>query len=203
MQAVSQSLRTLLSGRRFRQWHHLLLALGGTFVLLVLGSSLWQATASLRALGDLRQQAVRIEHLDTLLIQLMDAENAVRGYLLSGNRAHLGPYASTRETASAMVEEIRLDLASPSNDEALADLAGLVAIKLRSLGNLVEHGAPREETLNEGKRYTDRIRGRILSLKMGLAAEGNDSFARSTRHVERTRWVIATLAIGALALMVF
>lgn len=198
-----QSLRTLLSGRRFRQWHHLLLALGGTFVLLVLGSSLWQATASLRALGDLRQQAVRIEHLDTLLIQLMDAENAVRGYLLSGNRAHLGPYASTRETASAMVEEIRLDLASPSNDEALADLAGLVAIKLRSLGNLVEHGAPREETLNEGKRYTDRIRDRILSLKTGLAAEGNDSFARSTRHVERTRWVIATLAVGALALMVF
>ncbi|WP_265945789.1 CHASE3 domain-containing protein [Dechloromonas sp. A34] len=202
MQAVPQSLRTLLSGRRFRQWHHLLLALGGTFVLLVLGSSHWQATASLQALGDLRQQAVRVEHLDSLLIQLMDAENAVRGYLLSGNRAHLGPYESSRATASALVDDIRRDLAGPTNDDALADLAGLVAIKLRSLGQLVERGVAGEETLNEGKRYTDRIRGRILGLKKRLAVEGDDSFARSTRHVERTRWVVATLAVGALALMV-
>ncbi|HJV94377.1 MAG TPA: CHASE3 domain-containing protein [Azonexus sp.] len=201
MQAVSQSLRRLLSGRRFRQWHHLLLALGGAFVLLVLGSSHWQATASLQALGDLRQQAIRVEHLDSLLIQLMDAENAVRGYLLSGNRAHLGPYENSRATASAMVEDIRQDLAGPTNDDALADLAGLVAIKLRSLGNQVERGGSSEETLNEGKRYTDRIRGRILGFKTRLAAEGDDSFMRSTRHVEGTRWVVATLAVGALLLM--
>lgn len=203
MQAVSQSLRTLLGGRRFRKWHHLLLALGGAFVLLVLGSSHWQATASLQALGDLRQQAVRLEHLDSLLIQLMDAENAVRGYLLSGNRAHLGPYDSSRATASALVDDIRQDLAGPANDEALADLAGLVAIKLRSLGQLVERGVAGEETLNEGKRYTDRIRGRILGLKKRLAVEGDDSFARSTHHVEGTRWVVATLAVGALLLMAF
>ncbi|HXE36915.1 MAG TPA: CHASE3 domain-containing protein [Azonexus sp.] len=203
MQAVSQSLRTLLGGRRFRKWHHLLLALGGAFVLLVLGSSHWQATASLQALGDLRQQAVRLEHLDSLLIQLMDAENAVRGYLLSGNRAHLGPYESSRATASALVDDIRQDLAGPANDEALADLAGLVAIKLRSLGQLVERGVAGEATLNEGRRYTDRIRERILGLKTRLATEGDDSFARSTSHVERTRWVVATLAAGALLLMAF
>lgn len=201
MHAVPQSLRALLSGRRFRKWHHLLLALGGTFVLLVLGSSHWQATASLQALGDLRQQAVRVEHLDSLLIQLMDAENAVRGYLLSGNRTHLGPYESSRATATALVDDIRQDLAGPTNDDALADLAGLVAIKLRSLNQLVERGVSGEETLNEGKRYTDRIRGRILGLKKRLALEGDDSFARSTRHVESTRWVVATLAGGALLLM--
>ena len=60
-----------------------------------------------------------------------------------------------------------------------------------------------EEALNQSKRYTDRIRGRVLGLKTRLAAIGDDSFERSTRHVERTRWVVATLALGALALLVF
>lgn len=203
MQAVPPSTAPTLQGRIARQWHHLLLALGGLCLLLLLGSSQWQASASLRALDDLRQQAVRVEHLDRLLIQLMDAENAVRGYLLSGNRAHLEAYEQSLTTVDGMVEQIRQDLQSPVNDDALADLAGMVAIKLRSLQQAAERGRAGEEALNQSKRYTDRIRGRVLGLKTRLAAIGDDSFERSTRHVERTRWVVATLALGALALLVF
>lgn len=201
MQAVPPSFPALPRGRLARQWHHLLLALGCIFVLLLLGSSHWQATASLRALGDLRQQAERVEHLDSLLIQLMDAENAVRGYLLSGNRAHLEPYEKTLATVNQTVEEIRRKLApSPDNEAALADLSGLVAIKLRSLNDAVERGMAGEETRIQGKRYTDRIRERILGMKARLATDGEVSFASSTRHVERTRWVVVTLAAGALVL---
>ncbi|HEX6735804.1 MAG TPA: CHASE3 domain-containing protein [Azonexus sp.] len=191
------------AGRFARQWHQLLLALGGLCVLLLLGSSQWQATASLRALDELRQQAARVEHLDSLLIQLMDAENAVRGYLLSGNRAHLEPYEQSLTTINATVEDIHRDLHGPDNDEALSDLAGMVAIKLRSLQQAAAAGQASDEALNQSKRYTDRIRGRILGLKTRLAAIGDDSFARSTQHVERSRWMVATLALGALALMLF
>ncbi|MCG2577255.1 CHASE3 domain-containing protein [Dechloromonas sp. XY25] len=191
------------NGHLARKWHHLLLALGGAFVVLLLASSHWQATASLKALGDLRQQAVRVEHLDSLLIQLMDAESAVRAYLLSGNRAHLEPYDKSRATIGTTLEDIHRDLgALSSNDEALADLSGLVAIKLRSLEQAVERGSAGEETRIQGKRYTDRIRERILGLKAGLAAEAQDSFDRSTGHVERTRWVVAIQAGAALALLV-
>ncbi len=186
-----------------RKWHHLLVALGGAFVVLLLASSHWQATASLKALGDLQQQAVRVEHLDSLLIQLMDAESAVRAYLLSANRAHLEPYEKSRTTIGSTLEDIHRDLgALSSNDEALADLSGLVAIKLRSLDQAVERGQAGEETRIQGKRYTDRIRERILGLKAGLAAEAQDSFERSTRHVERTRWVVGIQAGAALALLV-
>ncbi|MFT3964158.1 CHASE3 domain-containing protein [Propionivibrio sp.] len=192
----------LRSGRFARNRHRLFLALGGALVLLLLGSSHWQATASLRALGALQRQAERVEHLDSLLIQLMDAENAVRGYLLTGNRAHLEPHARSRATANGTLEAIRSDLeANPDNEDALADLSGLVAIKLRSLDQAAERGFAGEETRIQGKRYTDRIRDRILGLKAQLAAEGELSFQRSTVHVERTRWVVGTLAAGALALM--
>lgn len=191
------------SGRLARNWHHLLLMLGCVFVLLLLGSSHWQGTtASQRALGDLRQQAARVEHLDSLLIQLMDAESAVRGYLLSGNRSHLDPYRKILATVHQTLEDIHRDLESdPANDEALADLTGLVVIKLRSLDSAVERGIAGEETRIQGKRYTDRIRERIYGLKAQLAAEAEVSFERSMRHVERTRWVVLTLAAGALLLM--
>jgi len=209
--ASSASSSTLLSnwqslaapgGRLARNWHRLLLALGCAFVLLVLGSSQWQGNASLRALGDLRQQAERAERLDSLLIQLMDAENAVRGYLLSGNRSHLEPYEKNLATVNHTLEEIRWELdPRPANLVALAELSELVTIKLRGLEQAIERGTPGEETRIKGKRTTDGIRDGILGLQARLAAESEASFERSTRHVERTRWVVATLAGGALLLM--
>ena len=202
MQVIPLSSLAPLRGNLAGKWHHLLLALGSALVLLLLGSSHWQATASLRALAGLQQQAEKVERLDSLLIQLMDAENAVRGYLLNGNRAHLEPYEKSRTTANQTLEEIRQRLEpSPDNDAALADLSGLVAIKLRSLGNAVERGIAGEETRIQGKRYTDRIRESILGLNARLSAEAGVSFSRSTHHVERTRWVVITLALGALMLM--
>lgn len=202
MHVATQSSPAPIGGRLASNWHPLLLVLGCAFVLLLLGSSHWQATASLRALGNLRQQAERVERLDSLLIQLMDAENAVRGYLLSGNRAHLEPYEKTLVTANLTLEGIRGDLApSPDNDAALADLSGLVAIKLRSLGQAVERGMAGGETRTEGKRYTDRIRDRIFGLKARLAAEREASYERSINHVADTRWMVSTLAAGVLILM--
>ncbi len=203
MQAVvpsSPASRIRRFARHYR--HHLLLALGCFLVLLLLGSSQWQATASLGALCSLRHQAERVERLDSLLIQLMDAESAVRGYLLTGNRALLEPYENSLATVNDTLEEIRRDLGQRhENDDALADLSGLVAIKLKTLDEAVRRGIVGVETRIQGKRYTDRIRERILGLNASLAAEGQISFARSIRHVELTRWVVATLAVGALALI--
>jgi len=199
----SASSKLVRGGRRIaRNWHHLLLALGCASVLLLLGSSHWQATSSLRALGDLRQQAERVERLDNMLIQLIDAENAVRGYLLSGNRDYLEPFDRSLATANHTLQEIRWDLGpSADNDAALAELSELVEMKLQSLQKAVERGRPGEETRPQGKRNSDRIRENLFGLQTRLAAEAQDSFKRSIDHVERTRWVVGTLAAGALLLM--
>lgn len=205
MQASILSLLQTLASRSRRlvaNWHNIFLTLGCTFVLLLLVSSYWQASASLKALGDLRRQAERVEHLDSMLIQLMDAENAVRGFLLSGNRAYLEPYEKTKATVNHTLETIRQDLdPDPSNNDALADLSGLVAIKIRSLDNAVVRGMAGEEVRAQGKRYTDRIRDRIVGLQAQLAAEGHDSFLRSTQNVKHTRRMVFTLAAGTLILM--
>ena len=200
--ALNPLVRTSRGRYLARRVRRLVLALGAALALLLLGSSHWQATASLNALDDLKRQANRVEHLDSLLIQLMDAENAVRGYLLNGNRSHLEPYEMSQMTVNNTLELIRHDLgANGENEEALADLSGLVTIKLRSLGEAVERRDAGEESRTTGKRYTDRIRDRILGLKAQLAIDGQNSFERSTRHIERTRWVVVTLAMATLILM--
>jgi signal transduction histidine kinase len=196
------TLAALRSKRLPRRSHHLFLALGGTLVLLLLGSTVWQASANLNALDDLRRQGERVEHLNSMLIQLIDAENAVRGYLLSGNRDHLAPYEQGLATASETLAQIHLDLAPIlQNEAALTDLSSLVASKLRTLDDAVRRGVAGPDSRAEGKRNTDRIRDRLLGLKAGVAAEAEASFERSTSHVRRTRWVVAGLALTALTLM--
>jgi len=185
-----------------RKMHHGLLALGCALVVLLLGSSYWQGSASLGALSDLRKLGERVGHLDNMLIQLLDAENAVRGYLLSGNRGHLEPYENSLATTSETLDEIHQDLGSSAdNDEALKDLHNLVTIKLRSLDEAVERGIAGEEARIQSKRYTDRIRERLQGLRANIATEGDISFERSTNHVKRTSWVVTSLALGALVLM--
>lgn len=188
-----------------RALYRLLIALGCALATLLLLSSHWQANASLEALEDLRRQGERVEHLNSLLIQVIDAENAVRGYLLSGNRRHLDPFeqgvGATRET----LEVIRSDLASvpfkAAADDAIAALAGLVAIKFKSLEQAVQSGTPGADARIEGKRYTDRIRDVVFGLKARIADEAQSSFARSTTNFRWTRWAVVGLVAVALTLM--
>jgi signal transduction histidine kinase len=190
-----------------RRWRHLLLGLGCALVILLLLFSYWQASASLQALGNLQAQSERIGRLDSLLIQLADAESSVRGYLLSRNRAYLQPYNASLATIGYTLEDIRRDLApSGENDAALADLSGLVALKLKILAEAVERGrvgdeAPRGRPGAEGKRYMDRIRDTLAGLKARQLAEAQMSFERSIRHFERSRWVVVALAAASLLLV--
>lgn len=189
-----------------RRWRFTLFALGCALVILVLASSYWQASASLQALGALRAQSERIGRLDSLLLQLTDAESGVRGFLLSRNRDYLAPYKAGIATIGYTLEDIRRDLEpSRENEQALADLSGMIALKLRILDDAVEHRSVRDEAPRgqeaDGKRYMDRIRDTVNALKARELAEGQRSFERSIGHFHRTRWVVAGLAGGALLLL--
>ena len=187
---------------RARTSRRLLLACGTTLVLLLMVASLWQETSSLRALGDLREQGERLQHLDGMLIQLMDAESAARGYLLSGNRAQLEPFAEHRASVENTLQAIRRDLApSSGNDAVLADLSWLIAHKLSNLDHVVGRGKPGNRHRDKGVRQVDGIRDRLSGLKASMQAEAQVSVARSTYHLERARWVATGLAVAALLLM--
>ncbi|NMG74679.1 CHASE3 domain-containing protein [Aromatoleum diolicum] len=195
------------SGRFTRHGRHAMLALGCALVLSLFVSSFWQATASLKALGELQLQAERTGRLDSLLIQLVDAENGVRGYLLGRDRNYLEPYLNSLATIEYTLEDVRHDVEIVrDNQEALAQLTGLITLKLRILSGEVARArggpdAPRGATGTAGRRYMDSIRKTLAEMKSRTVAHGQRSFDASIAHVERTRWVVATLSAGALVLL--
>ena len=67
-----------------------------------------QSESSRAALEDLRARSTRLHHLDTLLLQMLDAESSVRGYLLTHNTVYLTPYqdgqAELERTLAALKE---------------------------------------------------------------------------------------------------
>lgn len=190
-----------------RHWRQVLLALGCVLVILLLVASFWQSNASLQALGKLQAQSERISRLDSLLIQLADAESSVRGYLLSRNREYLEPYEASLATIRYTLEDIRDDLASSrENDAILADLSELVTLKMRILadavkGRTVSEEAPKGAGAADGKRYMDRIRDTLAEIKRRELVEGQHSLESSVNYFHRTQWVVATLAGGAFLLL--
>lgn len=190
-----------------RRWRQLTLALGCALVLSLFVSSFWQGGASLAALGTLQAEAGRIGRLDSMLIQLVEAESGARGYLLSRSPAYLEPYHNSLATIEYTLEEVRRDAGSdPRDHEALAQLTGLITLKLRVLSEAVGGGtvgeeAPRGAANSEGRRYMDTIRLALAELKGRMVAQSQRSLEASIAHVQRTRWVVALLSGGALALL--
>lgn len=189
-----------------RGWHLLLLSMGCTLVISLLVSSYWQITASLQAQGTLRAQAERLERLDSMSIQITDAESSVRGYLLSHNRAYLKPYESNKESINATLEEIRQDLSRrPENDELIADLSGLISLKMKILAQAVQLGRAGEEVAPgksaSGMHYMDRIRDTLAVAKLREITDGELAIEESIANVYKTRWVVTILSGGALLLL--
>lgn len=199
------SLRAYARAERIAAFgRHGLLALGCVLVLSLFGSSFWQAGTSLEALGTLQLHAERTGRLDSLMIQLVEAENGVRGYLLTGNRAYLEPYLNSLATVTYTLDDIHEDLGQgPENEQLLSQLTGLITLRMRILSDDVERGRLADRSASaDGRRYMDDIRKTLAEIKGRARARGQQSFEESIAHVDRTRWVVATLAGGALVLLV-
>ncbi|MCC4118375.1 CHASE3 domain-containing protein [Aromatoleum toluclasticum] len=198
------SFRAYMRAERIARFgRHSLLALGCALVLSLFGSSFWQAGTSLRALGNLQLHAERTGRVDSLMIQLVEAENGVRGYLLTRNRAYLEPYLNSLATVSYTLDDIHLDLGKgPENKQILAQLTGLITLRMRILSDEVERGQLIDRSASaDGRRYMDEIRKTLGEIKRRTRAQGQQSFDESIAHVDRTRWVVATLSGAALALL--
>lgn len=196
------------NGRFTRRGWNTILALGCALVLSLFVSSFWQADASLKALSELQLQAQRTGRLDSLLIQLVDAENGARGYLLGRNSSYLEPYLNSLATIEYTLEDIRDDVdIVRDNQDALVQLTGLITLKLQILSDALARArrgpsAPPRVEGADGRRYMDSIRKTLAEMKSRTVAHGQRSFEASIAHVERMRWVVATLSAGALVLLI-
>lgn len=146
----------------------------------------WQSESSRAALEDLRARAARLHHLDTLLLQMLDAESSVRGYLLTRNPVYLAPYQDGQAALEHTLAALRADdWADERQRDAIEQLAMLVDMRWTLLTRSIERGAPdgaEQPDGSTGKQVTDDIRTRILTLRARTRTEidatQDDAFAR-------------------------
>lgn len=99
----------------------------------------WQSESSRAALEDLRARSVRLHHLDTLLLQMLDAESSVRGYLLTQNPVYLTPYQDGQADLEHTLAALRADnWANEDQHRAVDHLAMLVDMRWSLLTQAIE-----------------------------------------------------------------
>jgi CheY-like chemotaxis protein len=123
-----------------------------------------------------------IEHLQTLMEHVKDAETGQRGYLLTGNENYLARYTTAQSTWPAELATLRnLTTDNPRQISRLASLAPLVEAKMNELRETISlrragdiEGALAIVRSDRGKVTMDAIRSIVLDMQAderGLLAE--------------------------------
>ena len=151
----------------------------------------------------------RIDRLDLLLRQMLDAEVGQRGYVIAGDRRFLEPYRASAAEVDETLTMIGRD-ARPAAVERqrFARLRQLIAAKFRFMNRTIE--LRRAQGLDaaavavaglDGKRLMDAIRANIAEM---IAYERTQLINRSgvlQREERQTQRVVYATLVGALLLV--
>ena len=114
-----------------------------------------------------------LEKLDSLQIDLIDAETGQRGYIITGEEAYLAPYQDGIGRISQEIRELReLTADNPVQQGSLDRMEPLIAAKLGELQNRIEIRKKEELAASvaavaegSGKQLMDQIRVLAAAMK--------------------------------------
>jgi len=179
-------------------------------MLLVIGSvSYWSVSGFLTAARARRHSSEVRNSLSNLLIHLDDAETDQRGYLLTGDESHLGPYVQGMASVGRDLARLRQITAGDSElGRPLAGLELIVPQKLRELNQTVRlrqsgnpAGALDLVRSNAGVSLMADVRSRVGALDSTLTRRMESSEARVRVSGRVARVTIVTGALLAVLLV--
>jgi CHASE3 domain sensor protein len=145
------------------------------------------------------QATLRRHVARNLLIALLDAESAVRGYLLTEREAFLDPYADAVAAATLTLERVERQLAAdPAYDDAVRRIDRLGRERLAILLELrsVPSEARQLILLDRGQMVGRELRKELDA----IVARENADLAEARAAAEDTR-ILTTVIIGACLLL--
>ena len=209
MSLQAASLREQLARLRPRRLLPLLLvALGCTLVLSLLGFGRLHAQFGELAMRDAQVYKAQIDRFDALLAMVLDAETGVRGYLLNDHKpVYLDAYTESQRAIEPLLARIEADYPPGSADRPeFETLARLVRLKLALLadtvtaGRVISAGPPGQG--GAGKAYMDQIRQSIKVLRDHLEARNQTLVNESIKRFREMEHAVTGLALGALGLII-
>ncbi len=183
--------------------------LAAVAMMLVSEGSYWQAVKTLDKLGEM---ATARAHIQALERNILVAETAQRGYLLTGRKEHLLPFEKAGTEVNESFKVLRGHYVGDSaSTELLGKLQALAENKLSELAlSIGQHGDGESKTMGEivlsdaGREQMNAIRAisvELLELEaLKAAASGNDLYG--TLMLSRMGMAILS-AISLLALYMY
>jgi len=145
-----------------------------------------------------------------ILTELVSAESGARGYLLSGDPAHLEPYELSRRSLPdrlAVLQQLTRDDAEQSSFAQVLQMR--VEARVRSLDGIVAGGpagirdeAARSKSTNDANRLMDDVRAVVAQFEAREQARllDRESRVRASYHTARTTGLV--LGISGIVLVV-
>ena len=180
------------------------IVVAGAVCLAVLGAlTVWAGRTYADRLGELRHTVEVQRSLGQVMNNLQAAETGQRGYLITGDRAYLGPYAQARVNLPQRMLGLQALVADdPEQVRAFQQLQPLIDAKFAELTRTIalQESGHTDAALalvrsNTGKRYMDDLRTRITAM---IATETR-LLAQHARTSQRLGMILA----GLLAVIVF
>lgn len=164
-----------------------------------------QSVSSQQALETVRVRSMRIHHLDVLLLRMLDAEAAVRTYLLTGNPVHLRPYQDAPEEIERAMAVLRAE-SHPQRParQTIEQLGTLIDARMALLRSDVEAGRmihAADPQGGPGKQYTDEIRSTLLDLRDRTLKDSAAAQENAFKRFADVRAINRVLGAGVLALL--
>lgn len=159
-----------------------------------------------RANADAAQTRAALDSVDRFLSDLIDAEAAQRGYLLTGDHRYLDPYNESLRAVAGDLSVLRRRLALRTGEAGdMARLDQLASQRLEELGRTIEarssEGVAAATAIvrtDQGKRTTDAIRALCAGIHQRENAGQNQA---SVDGEAAARTALLVTAAGSLVLL--
>ena len=172
------------------------------------GMTHWMMNRFVSTTAAVDRAHVVLGRLQTMFSIIVDAESAVRGYVIAGDRSYLEPYVAARAAGAQRLAEIRrLTHDEPEQQRRLRVLGPLVQRRLALIERNIEarrrggiEGARDMVMTGEGKALTDSIRLVIDAMSREESVLLETRVAEERDLAWRVRIIIALGLVFAFAL---
>lgn len=152
-----------------------------------------------------------LQKLDKTLINVIDAETGVRGFIITRNENFLAPYFNSDKESKENIASLRQFFSnSPSQKQRIADLENLINAKFVILRRQIETRRTQEEEpitariieTGQGREVMDKIRAAIGEMKneeIAILRERENELNRSYRQAF---YVITSGSVAGIVLLI-
>ena len=187
---------------------HVLFGLACVFVLTLFVTGYYQSSATIDSLATLRSQSRQLDAVDALLIDLLNAETGVRGYLITGNREYLDPYIDAVASLDTYLTNVDQSVDKYKHlDQDMQELQTLIERYkglFRELIDTKQEGWSIDMAdLYLGKVTFDQAREILARFKTHLSFDSSLFFEEAKHAQIYTRWAIFAICMAAFVFLLW